>query len=196
MVFGTTYCAISHLPIEDGDKCILIPLGFNMKYNFTQFNNADINAFMYLYTFIAEPVEVVYSGNPDDIKYESHELFMLVHKEFYMAIQREFMMEGLKTTENLPLFKTIHDIWEKAKEFEKDHREKERMRMVNEDITKEEFLKSIMKTPTPDWMKSLYKIAMFMDGMGMIPYPNHCVDQHKRNELYEKLREQCKKQNV
>ena len=53
-----------------------------------------------------------------------------------------------------------------------------------------------MTTPIPEWIKAIYKVAMFIDGMGMIPYPNNAVDQHQKNELYEKLRSDCiKKQN-
>jgi hypothetical protein len=69
MVFGTTYCAVSHLPINDGDNCILIPLGFKMDYEFNQWNTADINCFMNLYYFISAPQKIVYNGNPDMINY-------------------------------------------------------------------------------------------------------------------------------
>jgi hypothetical protein len=36
MIFGTTYCNVSHLPINDGDKCILIPLGFSLGGDFNK----------------------------------------------------------------------------------------------------------------------------------------------------------------
>lgn len=203
MVFGTTYCAISHLPIEDGDKCILIPLGFNMKYDFDQHNGADINSFMYLYSFIYEPQKVIYKGNPDDIKYLNkqyemtlkHEMYMLVHLEFYNSIQKEYMKDGFKSIENLPLFKTCYDIWRKGKEIQQERQDKIKYKLAEKKakgkkVTHEE-MNDLFNTPVPEWMKAVYKVAMFMDGMGMIPYPNHAVDQHQRNKLYEKLRSEC-----
>jgi hypothetical protein len=200
MVFGTTYCAISHLPIEDGDKCILIPLGFNMKYEFDQFNGADVNSFMYLYSFIYEPQEVIYNGNPDDITYldkiyESglkHQLYMLVHHEFYHSIQREYRKnsECFESVERLPLFKTCETIWKKAQEIKKEKQMEWIIKSKERKLTESEMV-AFMATPYPVWMRSVYKIAMFMDEMGMQPYPNNTVDQHGCNELYEKLRSHC-----
>lgn len=207
MVFGTTYCAISHLPIEDGDKCILMPLGFNMKYEFNQWEGASINSFMYLYNFIYEHQEVIYNGNPDDItylnkNYEStlkHELYMLVHFDFFHAIQKEYMIEEecFESISRLPLFKTCEDIWKKAIEFKGEKEEELKFKFSekkakNKKIEESE-INAFLNIPVPEWIKSIYKIAMFMDGLGMIPYPNHVVDQHKRNNLYEKLRLSCKK---
>lgn len=210
MVFGTTYCAISHLPIEDGDKCILIPLGFNMKYSFDQWNKADVNSFMYLYSFIHEPQEVIYNGNPDDIEYLDktyeqtlkHELYMLVHLEFYNSIQKEFMneCEAFESAERLPNFKTCGDIWRKAMKIKNEKQNETRIKWVEKKAKGEKFTDEqaldFMTTPIPEWIKAIYKVAMFIDGMGMIPYPNNAVDQHQKNELYEKLRSDCiKKQN-
>jgi len=202
MVFGTTYCAISHLPIEDGDKCILIPLGFDMKFSFDQWNKADINSFMYLYSFIYEPQEVIYNGNPDDIKYLNetyeqtlkHELYMLVHFDFYNSIQKEFVI-SFDNIEQLPLFKTCNEIWRKAIKIKNENRNEiiiklTEKRAKGEEISDDEKL-GLMSTPIPDWIKAIYKVAMFIDGMGMIPYPNNAVDQHQRNKLYEKIRNNC-----
>ncbi len=206
MVFGTTYCAISHLPIEDGDKCILIPLGFNMKYNFDRYNGASINSFMYLYSFIYEPQQVIYGGNPDDIKYLDekyelalkHELYMLVHLGFYNSIQEEYMKnsEQLESIDRLPLFKTCEDIWKKATKIRAEKLNEMRIKFIEEkakggEISDKE-ISALMTPPVPEWIKSIYKVAMFMDGMGMIPYPNNAVDQHDRNKLYEKLRAKWK----
>lgn len=200
MVFGTTYCAISHLPIEDGDKCILIPLGFNMKYDFNQWEEADINSFMYLYSFIHESQEVIYNGNPDEVKYlnteyeqtKKHQLYMLVHLEFYNSIQKEFMKdsEQLESIERLPNFKTCSDIWRKAIKIKNTKFLEDRLKLDGRKMTEQEIV-DYMTTPVPEWIKAIYKIAMFMDGMGMQPYPNHVVDQHERNALYEKLRNEC-----
>ncbi len=201
MVFGTTYCAISHLPIEDGDKCILIPLGFNMKYSFNITDKADINAFMYLYSFVDEPQEVIYNGNPDDIEYldknyersRQYELYMLVSLDFYSAIQSEYMNDFEWKISDLRSFKTCKDIYIQAQEVAEMTREELEINIKTaEGVKKEEMMYEYLSGGiVPDWMVAVYKVAMFMDGLGMIPYPNHVVDQHGRNELYEKMRADC-----
>ena len=184
----------------DGKKCMLIPLGFNMQYDFDRWNRADINCFMYLYEFVHAPQEVVFNGNPDDIeyldkKYEStleHEMFMLVAMDFYKEIQENFETgEILETTQRLPLFKTVQQIWRKAKDFEK----KERESLLNEyrlgKIRQDEALERVSKTDTPIWIKEIYKLAMFMDKMGMMPCPSNSVDQQQLGKKYEKMRSRC-----
>lgn len=205
MVFGTTYCAISHLPICDGDKCILIPLGFNMKYSFNKWNTADINSFMYLYSFIHEPQKVIYNGNPSKIKYLNktyeqtleYELYMLVSYDFYNSIQKEYMKddERLKSIDKLPLCKPLEEIWIKAKEIQNEYQE-EIKHKISEKKAKglkvsDKEINKLFNAPVPKWMKEIYKLAMFIDGMGIIPYPNHTVDQHMKNLLYEKIRQDC-----
>jgi len=179
---------------------MLIPLGFNMQYDFDRWNRADINCFMYLYEFVHAPQEVVFNGNPDDIeyldkKYEStleHEMFMLVAMDFYKEIQENFETgEILETTQRLPLFKTVQQIWRKAKDFEK----KERESLLNEyrlgKIRQDEALERVSKTDTPIWIKEIYKLAMFMDKMGMMPCPSNSVDQQQLGKKYEKMRSRC-----
>ncbi len=204
MVFGTTYCGISHLPIKDGDKCMLLPLGFKMKYSFDQWNGADVNSFMYLYSFIYKAQIVVYQGNPDKIKYLDksyeqtlkHQLYMLVHLEFYNGIQRDFMTNSsqLENVQELPLFKTCEDLWHKAHEVGRKYRSDLEAKMLKErdKNKKQKLMSNYINIPVvPDWIKEIYKIAMFMDGIGMIPHPCNTVDQHNRNELYERLRSFC-----
>lgn len=203
MVFGTTYCAISHLPIEDGDKCMLLPLGFNMKYDFDRYNEADMNSFMFLYNFVYEAQEVTYEGNPDEIKYHNkkyenlaHQLYMLIHYDFYHAIQEEYMKEStcFESIDRLPLFKTCEDIWKNANEIAKKHRDEINSLVLKDPskAVKKEAIKLFMEPiPVPQWIKEIYKIAMFMDGIGLTPSPTHVVDQHERNILYEKLRSDC-----
>jgi hypothetical protein len=202
MVFGTTYCGISHLPINDGDRCILIPLGFEMKYSFDKWNKASAGSFMYLYTFIYEAQEVIYKGNPDEIeyldkKYEScleYELYMLVRKDFYNAIQSEYNKDVKWNISDLRLFKTCSNIWAQAQKIRDDMRP-DLLSKINDVPKGEEKEKLISEYlsggAAPEWMVAIYKVALFMDGMGMIPYPNHCVDQHGNNELYEKIRSSC-----
>ena len=129
MVFGRTYCAISHLEIKDGDKCILLPLSFKMDYKFDSYNKANINNFAYLYAFHSDPVEVIFHGNVAKIDYatnvgrkhkagddyEEYELFMLVHWGFYNEIINNVSRFDLDHLEDVPLLNTTYPIWEKAK---------------------------------------------------------------------------------
>ena len=115
MVFGTAYCGISHLEINHGDECILLPLGFRMKCDFSRYGKADVNTFAYLYAFIAPPVYVIYGGNPDnstflskytsdltpekvtnvEIGYNYHNKWLDVNGNIYlMTIENEFVSTG------------------------------------------------------------------------------------------------------
>jgi len=126
MVFGSTYCAVPHLEIEDGDKCILLPLRFRMNSDVDKWNKADINSFMFLYVFIHKPQEVIYEGNISKISYLDkqygntleHELFMLIYYEFYNSIISEYRTFGLEEIRTLKNFRTIRPIWEKAITYE------------------------------------------------------------------------------
>lgn len=198
MVFGTTYCAVSHLPINDGDSCILIPLGFKMDYEFNQWNTADINCFMNLYHFISAPQKIVYNGNPDMITYldkkyemsEKHELYMLVHEQFFNKVIEQYNIH-FNRIHSLPLFKSVSKLWQIAND---NNDEKAKYIMIDfkdQKITKEEYLHQVTNIPIPEWIVNLYKFAMFIDKLGIIPYPNHCVDQHDSNLLYEKIRSEC-----
>lgn len=197
MVFGTTYCAISHLPINDGDRCILVPLGFNMKQTFNIYNKADINSFMYLYNFLDEMIEVTYEGNPDMIKYDEdrklYQLYMLLNKKFYYNLIEQYKNPRFDTTQHLPLFKTVSDVWHKANEFQLEQRMSNKVKFDNEELTRDEVVHLTMNTPTPEWIKNIYIVASFMDKLGMIPYPNNAVDQQLEIlPLYNKLVEESK----
>lgn len=203
MVFGTTYCPISHLPIEDGDKCILIPLGFRMQHEFDKWNKADINCFAYLHTFIGEAVEVEYGGNYSVVKYihtekyrkkgneyDEHELFMLVHYGFYQKIIAQKSRQ-FETIDHLPLFNTVYPIWEKANEIQSTQRNILQEKIKEKGISKqekEERMRQYMQIPTPEWLKNLFKVADFMGMMGIAPHPVFRSDQHQTGELYEQMR--------
>jgi len=206
MVFGTTYCAISHLPIEDGDTCILIPLGFRMNYEFDEYNKADINCFSYLYTFIKPVVEVKFEGNVSMVKYaskngrhkkgeeyEQHEMFMLIHKKFYEKLLIEFNPEYLEHIERLPLSNSTYPIWEKANEEKALIQAGLQGKLKKEEISKDEYIKQSMNTPTPTWLRNLFQVAEFMGRMGIPAHPIFCNDQHQMGERYEKMRAECLK---
>lgn len=206
MVFGSTYCAISHLEIKDGDRCILIPLGFRMNFEFDRYNKADINCFAYLYTFIKPAVPVIFGGNVAQIKYaedakrnkkgqtyEEHELFMLLHEGFYNQILEKTGSNMISYLEDIPLFNTVWPIWTEGKEIlqreisSKGHKYREKK------ITEEEYT---ARVPTPEWILNLYKVARFMGAMGIPPHPNWCHDQQQTGELYETMRLKALEGNI
>lgn len=214
MVFGSTYCTISHLEIKDGDKCILIPLGFRMQHEFDEHNKADINCFTYLHVFLAkESVEVKYCGNISEVKYiksngrqkkgnlyEEHELFMLVNYDFYQKIINEFFNEPgvYATISMLPLFNTSALLYEKAQEISNDERSKLMMQKnaTTSEKETESFLSKYINIPTPEWLINIYKVAQFMGKMGIAPHPAFCSDQHQTGKLYEKFRNDCLKKKT
>ncbi len=207
MVFGTTYCGISHLPIKDGDNCMLMPLQFRMTYTFGEYNEPDINCFAYLYAFVAAPVEVRFEGNVAMIKYvhdmnrfnkagddyKAHSLFMLAHKEFYdkiMGYREELWQQAYMGS--LRLFNTVAPIWEEAVTIEKNERNILSFKLAKQEITKEEYVEQTMKIPIPQWMKDVYKVADFMGNMGIPPHPIFSNDQQGGGKLYEQFRRECK----
>ena len=201
MVFGKTYCAISHLPIEDGDKCYLVPLGFEMKFDFDSSNKADINCFIGLYRFIDSPEIVIYNGNYSDITFIEkdgfileHELFMLIHFDFFNKIQEQYDGTSLEYIETLPYFKTIMPILYKAREIQDNEALKIDLQVKNGTIIPKDnmdVLKLKWKIKTPEWIIQVYKIARFMSKLGISPSPNITADQHETGLLYEKIRASC-----
>jgi hypothetical protein len=204
MVYGTSYCGISHLPIHDGDECIVIPLGFRMGGEFDKWNAPDQNSFAYLHTFIVEPIEVIYGGNSSVLnhntdgahhkkgdQWDDYELFMLVHKEFYTNILNNMDMQSFKHIENLPLFNTVYPLWEEAKKIADTNNSVLTIKFYTKQITIEEYNEQSKRTETPEWILKLYKIAWFMGKMGIAPHPNWTQDQHDTGELYEEIRKKC-----
>ncbi len=204
MVFGTNYCAISHLPIKDGDECMLFPLGFRMDFNFSSGNKADINCFAYLYAFVAEPIRVVFEGNAAMIKYATsgkyhtqgteyneYELFMLVHLNFYQQLIEDFENQMLKKVKHLQLFDAVHSIWNTAQKFEKLEVQKLTFKLDTKELTNEEYIQLAMTIPTPEWIENIYKVALFMSHMGIPLHPNWAHDQHEFGVMYEKIRKKC-----
>lgn len=198
MVFGSTYCHISHLEIKDGDRCILIPLGFKMNFEFDRHNKADINCFAYLYTFIKPALPVIFEGNVTCIKYakdsgrhkalsnyEEYELFMLIHEGFYNQILETHTNGMISTLENIPLYNTVWPIWEEGKEIQRRIQSIKGVKLAKKEISEEEYLE---KTHTPEWMVNIYKVADFMGKMGIPPHPNWCHDQQETGKLYEQMR--------
>lgn len=200
MVFGTTYCKISHLPIEDGDTCILIPLGFEISSDFTRHDKANVNSFLYLYQFISPVQEVVYNGNPWDITYLDkdyermfkHELYMLVRKDFYEKIISEFWTDHFSRIEiDLHCSKTMKPIFKKCIEIKNDFQQRVRAKLFKGEIDREEFMRLSLHTPTPLWARYLYQVTTFMDKMGIVPTPSASNDQSQHHLIYEKFRQEC-----
>ena len=205
MVFGNTYCAISHLEIKDGDTCILIPLGFRMQHEFDFYNKADINCFAYLHTFVGPAIEVKFKGNVSMLKYvnsseyhkkgsdyEEHEMFMLIHHKFYKNLLIEFNPEYLQTMERLPLHNSTYPIWEKSIDIKHLEDAKLQGKLKKGEITAAEYATMSWEIPTPEWLKNLYQVATFMSQMGIPAHPNFCNDQQQTGIRYEKIRNKSK----
>jgi hypothetical protein len=195
MVFGTTYCAISHLPINDGDKCILVPLIFEYKIN-SQMDEEEIqSSFFYLYKFADKSQEVIYKGNPSEIEYcskkdfKKYELYMLVHYDFYKSIQEKYRLYEVFKPMRFKTVSKIYDIY--RNQYEILAIEKAKKDLDNKLISGEEYGKRIFNVEVPDWILEIYKLAMFIDRLGIILYPNYCVDQNEGNQLYEEIRNEC-----
>jgi hypothetical protein len=202
MVFGNTYCAISHLEIKDGDECYLIPLGFNLHNNFRPGNGNLINSFAYLHHFIDKPCLVKFNGNHPvyvedskyhnkDSEYKEYEMFMLIHKQFYESILNEINSEQFESIKYLSPFNTVRNIYD---ELYKEKIIHDGILFTNYKlgvITEEEYY--CKRKDTPEWCVDIYKIATFMGKMGIPPHPNWAIDQVNYGEIYEKIRKSCVK---
>ena len=212
MVFGSSYCAVSRLEIEDGDKCILIPLAFHLGGDFNKWDKADIGQFMWLYPFCAvEPQTVRYGGNYSQIEYfnqrykqtSEHEMYMLIHYGFYQALQKNVLDHVTDWKLNdIQCFDTMRPVWEKAQEMKHDlhltisHRlgqlkgylpVSKRAAKRHKDEKEKLLLDYATGGPAPAWMVELNKLATFMGSMGIMATPNICHDQHEAGKKYNKL---------
>jgi hypothetical protein len=89
------------------------------------------------------------------------------------------------------LFNSVLKLWKIANDNNDEKAKYLLIDLKDNKITSEEFLQKIGKIPIPEWIINLYKFAMFIHKMGIIPYPNHTTDQHESNLLYEKIRKEC-----
>ncbi len=184
MVFGTTYCGISHLPINDGDECMLFPLGFSLTSTGLNGDRFDSNAFLFPYQFVAEAIKVTYEGNSNRITYNDNdytgsELFMLVHLGFYERLISEFNVLFSQDIKGLYNAKPFYPIWKQAishQDFQLDHKLEE------------------YPVKTPEWILNIYKVERFMYKSGIIPHPTVIVSQDDSpNNLYNKIRSEILK---
>jgi hypothetical protein len=205
MVFGSCYCAVSRLEIKDGDKCILIPLGFHLGGDFAKYEKPDVNTFFWLYTFVpVAPQVVIFGGNCAEIEYldkrykqvQEHEMYMLIHFGFWKSLQanhmahvKEWSMSGLSS------FDTFRYVWMKAMELSDEVRNKEIIEFVKAKAAggEPEFSANYMNGgPAPAWMVELHKLGTFMGQMGIMATPNICSDQHEMGKDFEKLVKEAK----
>ena len=203
--FGSTFCAISHLEIKDGDNCMLFPLGFKLEYNHKTGDDI-LNYLSYNHYFESESIEVMFNGNScefitkqqfreigdeyGETGYGESEMYMLVHLEFYKGILKNVSTERFENLNILPLFNTINKIWEEAMELkEKTHFgymiEHTKGLKTFDEITQLEHY----SPNTPQWIIDLYKVAWFMGQMGIPPHPNFAIDQKDFGQLYEEIRQ-------
>jgi len=202
--FGTTYCAVSRLPIQDGDKCILIPLGFRMDYGFGEnsesWTSEPDGLFMYLHHIRGAASVVTYGGNPGVIEYDeppvrnAPQSRMLIHKGFWDEIQEKYKQYDAERCEDISWFRTTHGVYEQTRKIIRDRRLElslDALVRKKEPLTPEQyrkFDKDCYSTPVPDWVVQIYRLAYFMDKIGAVPYPNQSVDQNMTYEVFEKIR--------
>lgn len=188
MTFGTTYCKLSHLPIEDGDKCILVPLVFKISATLRTYNQASVNDFLVPYRFVDEPREVIYEGNPTQIKYTDekkgfeYDLFMLIHFDFWHELHRAYNPDDYKTSKLTyldPVLENVtNGIYEKQKSYFYANLVKQaRQEPYNENPHIELDL----------WEQQLIRLADFMGRMDIIPTPSINIDQNDTHETYREI---------
>lgn len=198
MVFGKTHCAISHLPIDDGDHCILVPLMFKMEQKFGEYSQEGINDFEWLYIFHDKAVEVEYGGNPQEIfllvnrvKYSEWKMYMLVRKDVYQEIQDYFKDSGLykdvgsfmpsKTT--IHLYDLLHKIRDEIiSDFKSD--------VIFGRAKKEDYPIDIQ---IPEWIRELLFLNYFMGRMGIAPHSMIGIDQSgEAGKRYWEIIDKCR----
>lgn len=203
--FGVTYCALSRLPIADGDRCMLIPLGFRMDYGFGEnsesWTSEPDGLFMYLHHIRGAASVVTYGGNPGVIEYDEPPEYnapqsrMLIHKGFWDKIQEKYKHRDADRCEDIRWFRTIHGVYEKIQQIIRDRRLEITHKILMETETslsreqKIQLDRDCYNTPVPAWVTEIYRLAYFMDNMGAVPYPNQSVDQNMTYELFEEIRQ-------
>jgi hypothetical protein len=183
MTFGRTYCKASRLPIEEGDRCIVIPLGFSMQYDFNKWNKADISMFIDLYQIVDVPQEAIYRGNVDVIEYldkgyvnaSLHQLYMLIHASFYDQVIQEANRPGnwlFRNCGDWGLSKVLSPLREQVWKLRRDHQSSLQAKYVTGKITQVEFQSEFGKPfPTPDAMRYVCHLVNLMEKMDITITP-------------------------
>lgn len=183
MVFGRTYCQLTRLPIEDGDECILIPLGVRIEGDFNKHNRGGAHTFNFIHEFIAEPQRVVYGGNvgmmlhpgPEKRAWDEWGAFMLLRVDAWEMLARD-----AKPIEHV-LFLPAPGMWrvkEMITKIDGDARHKAVVRCLNGEITRDKIADEVAKPlEVPMWMSQLNRLAWVMWRLGIQPQDHTGNDQ-------------------
>lgn len=170
MIFGNTFCRLTHKPIGDGDTCMLIPLGFCMNFAFDNFNKADINCFINLYNFVGVAEEVIFKGNLNVISdlegndWDKWELFMLIDKGVWDKLQKNYYVPLCEKTQDIAYLSVFSGL---------------RSELIN-------YIGFNKKIPNE--YKQLAKLYHFMKGLDIPITPTCRTNQDDRDlKLYKKL---------
>jgi len=180
MVFGTTFCSLSRLPINDGDVCVILKLkGTRNRYK--------DNAVKTSYEICELPKEITYIGNPqyDENIYPA----MFIHKRYYEEVMSNFCVSSYKYMTGRLLDNFAHRLLEnlnkKYKKWEKTTLNKIKGK---DDVT--ELVKG-MKLSIEEEM--LIKILILMSYLNAVPYPNYTCSNNSIVDKLEIIREKAKK---
>jgi len=214
MVFGSAYCGISGLEIQDGDICMMLPLEF---YVSTRRGQDMEEAVFCPFQFSGKPTKVKFMGNFGRLEYadkmdtakdrnraesfsaEISGFFMLVHLGLYEHLVANYAQGGFESIFDFRINgispTLISDI-ERMLEYDK-RVDFYNLKSAPADITteeKERLINAYMTWKVPEYLTNLAKIVRFMAYIGKRPYPNDANDQHGHGALLKKyIREVSKK---
>lgn len=100
MIFGNMLCPLSHLPINDGDECVLVPLAYRLnKIPKEQFNLDEAE---YPFAFISCPQIVKFNGHPSQYEFlgftdkdfnglSNSPSYMFIHRGFFTTLMEKLL---------------------------------------------------------------------------------------------------------
>lgn len=197
MAGGANYCVVSRLPIE-GEECMLFPLRFKLSPSAWRCHPCSYTDYLDLFQFVAEPVKVFYGEWYNDVKYpEGHshnniqyEHYMLVHLGFYKKIVSEYQYCMVGKLKDVVLNHELEPIYNIAKEMlDNALNDIYRRACYGKTIFDQKDVEATYNMAAPQWMIDLQNFAMFMDKLGIKPYPNNSITQtSEAYHLYNKVR--------
>jgi hypothetical protein len=186
MVFGSTYCLLSHLEIKEGDEFYC----FEIKQS-SVINWGDIFIFDFerLKTNNFLPKLVTWNGNYYSVK-DKNKLgdYFLIHKKFYDYLIKEDF--NFTYTNQLPHIIFCYEVRHNYISLYEKEKRNELKRLKNE-INKDSYLFNYLNIEIPENIKNIYKLSFFMNKMGIRLFPNISNDQHNFGEIYQNILKKC-----
>ena len=200
MVYGTIYCPVSRLPIQDKEQCMFLPLDFSINTNLG--TGLGVHNFTQPYEFVAiKPQVVIYNGNPSEVTFlekstscgvsqmYKNELTMLVQKKFYdLAVKENPLREWFSTLESCRMYATgFGNLIKKIHEIEDHNRQIERILAFqpNHPCVSE-------KKEVPEWITDLACFSLLCRELGAMSPVSLTVDQIGRQySFFETIRKKA-----